>query len=130
MNKRYIYIIAIIVVLIALCTCEQVMVSNFLNNMQIKVESITQNVENLTDISTPNMYDKVVDLENSWERYESVLCYIVNTTQIEDVGIEITKLKVYVIENSILDFKASLATILYYLDSYHDILGISMKNVF
>lgn len=130
MNKRLISILAIIVILIGICITEQVMVSNYLANMTDKIVALTEFVKDKNDIKSQEIYDKVVDLETTWDGYEGALCLLVNLKDIEDVGVELTKMKVYVVEDNEAMFKASLALLLYYIEGYYNIMGISFENIF
>lgn len=130
MNKRYIYIIVIIAVLIGICVAEQIMVTNYLSSMENKINSLVEYVGEKDNINTPDIYDKVVEIETTWDGYETTLCFLVNLKDIEDIGIELTKMKVYVVENNVVEFKASLALLLYYIDGYYNFMGISLSNIF
>ena len=130
MNRRYIYIILICVVLIAICVVEQILVNSYLGTMQTKVQELIEYVGDEENINTSQIYEKVVDMEQTWNGYEGVLCFLVNLKDIEDLGIELTKMKVYVVENNVVEFKASLALMLYYIDGYYNVMGISFENVF
>ena len=130
MNKRYIYVLVILAILIAVCVSEQVLLNKYLNNIETKVVALIEDVKDKEDINTQEIFDKVVDIENDWSSYETVLCFVVNMKDIEDIGIELTKMKIYVVENSASDFKASLALLLYFIDAYRGIMGISFENVF
>ena len=130
MNKRAFYIILLIVILAGICITEQVLVSNYLNNIQSRVESLVVKVGDMDNINTQDLYNEVLDIEDTWSGYENTLCFFVNLKDIEDVGIELTKMKVYIVENSVEDFKASLALLLYYIDGYYNVMGISFENIF
>ena len=130
MNKRYIYVLVILAILIAVCVSEQVLLNKYLNNIETKVVALIEDVKDKEDINTQEIFDRVVDIENDWSSYETVLCFMVNMKDIEDIGIELTKMKIYVVENSASDFKASLALLLYFIDAYRGIMGISFENVF
>lgn len=130
MNKRYIYVLVILAILIAVCVSEQVLLNKYLNNIETKVVALIEDVKDKEDINTQEIFDRVVDIENDWSSYEMVLCFVVNMKDIEDIGIELTKMKIYVVENSASDFKASLALLLYFIDAYRGIMGISFENVF
>jgi hypothetical protein len=53
----------------------------------------------------------------------------VNYKDIEEIGVEFTKMKIYILENDVTELKASLAEVLYYTDSYHQIMGITLQNI-
>lgn len=130
MNKRYIYVVVISLLLLAICVAEQIMVKTYLGVMENKVESLVKFVSDKTDISTSEVYDLVVDMEDTWKSYETPLCFLVNLKDIEDLGIELTKMKVFVVENNVVDLRASLALMLYYIDGYYNVMGISFENIF
>ena len=130
MNKRYIYVICIALVLLAVCVTEQIMINKYLGTMENKVASLIEFVGESEDINTNEIYEKVVDMEETWGGYEGALCFFVNLKDIEDLGIELTKMKVYVVENNVVEFKASLALMLYYIDGYYNVMGISFENIF
>ena len=130
MNKRYIYIIVIISILIAICIAEQLLVNGYLSTMETKITEIIEYVGETETLDMPEIYDLVVNLEEEWGSYEGVLCFLVNLKDIEDIGIELTKMKIYIVENSAVDFKASLSLLLYYIDGYYNLMGISFENIF
>lgn len=130
MNKRYVYVICIALVLLAVCITEQIMINKFLGTMENKVANLIEFVGDKDNINTTEIYEKVVDMEDTWNGYEGALCFFVNLKDIEDLGIEITKMKVYVVENNVVDFRASLALMLYYIDGYYNVMGISFENIF
>ncbi|MDD4251486.1 MAG: DUF4363 family protein [Candidatus ainarchaeum sp.] len=130
MNKRYIYIIIIISILIAICIAEQLLVNGYLSTMETKITDIIEYVGDSETIDTPEIYDMIVNLETEWDSYEGVLCFLVNLKDIEDIGIELTKMKIFIVEDSAIDFKASLSLLLYYIDGYYNLMGISFENIF
>ena len=130
MNKRFYYILILVVILAGVCITEQVLVSNYLHTMEVRIQTVVEYVENAQSINSQELYDEIVDIEETWNGYEATLCFFVNLKDIEDVGIELTKMKVYIVENAVDDFKASLALVLYYIDGYYNVMGISFENIF
>ena len=130
MNKRIGYIIAIIVLLAVVCIIEQILVSNNFHDIEKRISNIIVEVGDAENINTQELYDQIVEIEKVWDKYETTLCFFVNLKDIEDVGVELTKMKVYIVENAVEDFKASLSLTLYYLDGYYNIAGISFENIF
>lgn len=130
MAKRYIYVFIIVAILIFVCVWEQLMITNYLSNMQTKITNVISIVEDENDINTTQIYGLVEDLENTWDGYQTALCYLVNLKDVEDIGIELTKMKIYIVENSVTDFKASLSLLLFYIDGYYNLMGISFQNIF
>jgi len=129
MNNRFLYILVIIVLLAGVCVWEQVMAETYLSTMEEKVYDIIDVVEGKENINTEEIYELVEDMEKEWDSYELSFCFLVNYKDIEDIGIEITKMKIYIVENALTDFKASLAQILYFTDSYRQVMGIALDNI-
>ncbi|MDD2227016.1 MAG: DUF4363 family protein [Clostridia bacterium] len=129
MNNRLVYILIIIVLLAGVCVWEQVMVEAYLSTMEEKVYNIIDVVEGKEDINTTEIYELVEDMEKEWDSYELNFCFLVNYKDIEEIGVEITKMKIYIVENDTTDFKASLAQILYFTDSYRQVMGIALDNI-
>jgi len=129
MNKRFVYILIILVFLIGFCIIEQIMVNTFLTNIETQVYDIMNIIEDKTDINTPEIYELVEEAEIKWKGYENSLCYLINYKDIEEIGVELTKMKVYIVENDIIEFKASLAQILYFTDSYRQVMSNSLHNI-
>jgi len=130
MSKRFYYILILVVILVAICITEQILVSNYLHNIQNRIEAVVEYAGDLENVNSQELYDEIVDIEKTWSAYENTLCFFVNLKDIEDVGIELTKMKVYIVENAVDEFKASLALALYYIEGYYNVMGISFENIF
>lgn len=130
MKKRYIYVTVIVLVLVGICITEQIMMNTYLGNTKMQVTALVQEVADQTDVSTPEIYDNLVKIENSWKQYEKNLCFLVNLKDIEDMGKLLTQSKVYVVENNAVELKANLALMLYHIEAYYTMIGISFENIF
>lgn len=128
-NRRFYYILIIIVLLAGVCVWEQIMVDIYLATIKDKVYFVMETVEGKEDINTTEIYELIADIEETWNDYEANFCFLVNFKEIEEIGVELTKMKVYILENSIIDFKTSLAQILYFADSYRQVMGITLQNI-
>ena len=129
MNKRFYYILIIIVLLTGVCILEQIMIDSYLGNMEIMVYEIIDEVDDKTDVNTTEIYNLVEEAEKTWNHYESNFCFLINYKEIEEIGVEFTKMKVYILENAVTELKASLAQVLYFTDSYRQVMGISLQNI-
>lgn len=130
MNKRFYYIIGIMIALLCVCVWEQISVQTYFGKIEEKIYHVIEVSKDKENINTTEIYDLVVDLEKDWSDYEATLCFMVNLKDVEDLGVELTKAKVYIIENNIVEFNASLSLMLFYIDGYYNLMGISLENVF
>ena len=101
---HYINFAVILLLIIAICVVEEVIVSNSLSEMHTRVLAIEKVVEEKDDLL--NM-DK----------------------NIQEIGQEIAKLKLYIADNDIPAFKVSLELIKFYCHSYLHFMGANVHNV-
>ena len=104
----------IFVFLVAMCVLEDWLATSALQILQddcARIEALSLDRENLSDIQLSLAVDT---LEYNWTNNESNLCYLVNHKSIQEVGMEIAKLKVYQAENDVKEFRASLEAVKFY----------------
>ncbi len=115
--------------LVFFCVLEDCVASNALQTLQndcARVEQLSIAKEDFRDIKLALAVDT---LEYNWTVNESNLCYLVNHKNIQEVGVEISKLKVYQSENDIKEFRASLEAVKFYAHSYRHFMGANLHNV-
>lgn len=126
---HYINVALIFAILITICVCEEVVVSNSLKDVQNQVfaiERVLDQKEGLHDSELINMVD---NLEYSWDKNESKLCYMVNHKSIQEIGVEIARLKACIVIDNIDDFRISLEHLNLYCHAYLHFMGASIHNV-
>lgn len=128
--KKAIHISIIILFLVAICLTEQLLYKKYFNETSKKVENLRVVAETSTDINTQEIIDLTNDLENYWTKKESVLCTFINHKDIEDIGVEINKLKSAIKENEKQIFVESINLISFFLESYEHMIGINAQNIF
>lgn len=122
-------IFLIFLLLIFFCVLEDALSSSALQDLQndcARIEQLSLEKDNLRDIVLTLAVDT---LEYNWTANESNLCYLVNHKSIQEVGVEISKLKVYQSENDVKEFKASLEAVKFYAHSYRHFMGANLHNV-
>lgn len=128
--KKAIHISIIILFLVAICLTEQLLYKKYFNETSKKVENLRVIAEISTDINTQEIIDLTNDLEDYWTKKESVLCTFINHKDIEDIGVEISKLKSAIKENEKQIFVESINLISFFLESYEHMIGINAQNIF
>lgn len=119
----------IFVFLVAMCVLEDWLATSALQTLQddcTRIEALSLDLENLSDMQLSLAVDT---LEYNWTNNESNLCYLVNHKSIQEVGMEIAKLKVYQAENDVKEFRASLEAVKFYSHSYRHFMGANLHNV-
>lgn len=129
MSKRFLSVLIILVLLALVCVWEQISVDKYLNDIYNQALAIENYVDDITNVNAPELQAMVDRLEDSWDKHESMLCFIINHKDIADISTEITRLKSYSETNQEQDFKATIKVIIHYTDAYHHVMGISLQNL-
>ena len=128
--KKAIHIAIIILFLIAMCTTEQIISQTFLRDTKSKVDELFE-ISSLSEtVNTEEICAKTNELEEFWRKRESVLCTFINHREIEEIGVEISKLKSAVKEDEKHVYLESIMLIQFYLKSYQHVLGINFQSIF
>ena len=122
-------IIAIFIFLIGICIYEDLVVSGGVRKVNEDCMAIEELVEGMDDIKTMEVVMAVENLEYNWQINEGKMCYLVNHKNIQEIGVEISKLKGFLENNELNDFKSSLDAIKFYSHSYLHFMGASVHNI-
>lgn len=71
----------------------------------------------------------VENLDYHWNKNEKKLCLLVNHKSIEQLKVEIVRLKTYIDENEEIEFFTSLEIIKSYTESFQHFMGAGFHNV-
>lgn len=128
--KKLIHISIIILILVGLCLTEQLLTERYFKKTRSMIGEIELFLRNGQEISSEEVIQKTDELKKYWTEKESIICTFVNHTDIEDIGVEISKLKSAISEKNKEVFVESLNLISFYLDAYQHILGINLQSIF
>lgn len=126
---HYINFILIFLLLVGICVAEDILVSNSLAEIQKQCYKIEKLVDEKENLKNTEVILAVDNLEYMWHEDESNMCYLVNHKSIQEIGQEIARIKLYISEDNVNDFLASLDTIKFYCHSYLHFMGANMHNV-
>lgn len=126
---HYINFILITIFLVGVCFIEDDIVSRSLVQVQSECFEIERVVSQKGNIKNMDIVMEIENLEESWFEDETLLCYLVNHKSIQEIGQEISKLKLYISENDVEAFKVSLSTIRGYCHSYLHFMGANFHNI-
>lgn len=129
MRKSLISVLIILALLTLACIWEQISVDKYLNDIYNQALAIENYVDDKEDVNAPELQAMVERLEASWDKHESMLCFLINHKDIADMSTQITFLKSYSETNQESDFKAALKVIIHYTDAYHHVMGINLQNL-
>ena len=126
---HYINFFMIFLILISICIVEDCLVTNSLADIKNRCYYIEELIEEKNGIKNNEIVSAVENLEDKWNMYEKNVCYLVNHKLIQDLGVEVYKLKSHMYNNQIDEFKTALQSIKFYCHSYMLFAGGSIKNV-
>ncbi len=115
--------------LIGICVVEDRLVITSLdqvNNYCYEIENVASKNNGILNEEVSLLVD---NLEDSWKKNESTLCFLVNHKSIEPLGVEIVKLKTYLEANEDVEFFVSLETIKNYVETFQHFMGANFHNI-
>lgn len=122
-------ILILLAVLIVVCVVEDDLVSSSLSLVDDYCYEIEVAIEENDGIKNSDVCTLVDNLEYSWFANEWKLCYMVNHKSIQEIGVEISRLKSYIEEGDEKEFRASLELIKLYREQYEHFMGASLHNI-
>ena len=122
-------ILILLAVLIVVCVVEDDLVSSSLSLVDDYCYEIEVAIEENDGIKNSDVCTLVDNLEYSWFANEWKLCYVVNHKSIQEIGVEISRLKSYIEEGDEKEFRASLELIKLYREQYEHFMGASLHNI-
>lgn len=122
-------VIIIVAVLIFVCVAEDRLVVRALNSVNSFCYEIEIEAEKQGGIVNGEVASLVENLDAQWKKDEAKLCLLVNHKSIEQLGVEIVRLKTYIDEDEETEFFTSLEIIKSYVESYRHLMGASFHNV-
>ena len=124
-----IMLVLILLFLIGISVTEEAITSKALktvNTYCYEIESVIKDKEDIREVDVTVLVD---NMQYEWVNDESKLCYLVNHKSIQEIGYEIVKMKNYLSQNDIKEFKASLEAIRFYSEGYLHFMGANLHNV-
>ena len=121
--------IVIVCALFVICFVEDRIATNSLKVVEDYCLQIEKTVEEEGTIVSGKVAALVDNLEDSWEKNESKLCFLVNHKSIENLGVEIVRLKTYIDEDEPIEFFVSLEIIKHYTEVFQHLMGASFHNI-
>ena len=126
---RLISIFIIVGVLIALCVVEDRLVIDSLERVNQYCYEIEDAIKRNDGIVNGEVASLVDNLEYTWKIDEGNLCYMVNHKSIEQLAVEIVRLKTYIEKDEPIEFHVSLEVIISYVETFQHFMGASVHNI-
>ncbi len=121
--------IVIVSLLIFICVAEDKLVADSLMEVKdycYKIEKVAEESGSITSGEVASLVD---NLETSWKENEGKLCFLVNHKSVEQLGVEIVRLRTYIDEEEEIEFFTSLEIIKHYVETFQHFMGASVHNI-
>lgn len=127
--KRFIGVIAIILILAGLCIGEEIFVRKTINRLHHTSYHIEELVkENKDNIDCDRIHEEFDYIDSYWDKAEQVLCYIVNFEKIKPINETLSKLNGAISENDYSLAIENIKTLQNYSENLKYIMGASITN--
>lgn len=126
---KLISILAIVLIMIGLCVFEDRLVVSALDTVNRYCYEIEIAAEKNGGIVNGEVSSLVDNLQYQWKKNEGTLCFMVNHKSIEQLGVEIVRLKTYIDEEESIEFFVSLEIIKHYVETFQHFMGASFHNI-
>ena len=125
---KIVSVVVIVGILTAICVIEDRLVITSLEKVNDYCYEIEEVVKK-NGIVNGEVASLVDNLEYNWKENENVLCFLVNHKSIEQMAIEIVRLKTYIDEEEPIEFLDSLELIKHYVETFQHFMGANFHNI-
>ena len=125
---KIVSVVVIVGILTAICVIEDRLVITSLEKVNDYCYEIEEVVKK-NGIVNGEVASLVGNLEYNWKENENVLCFLVNHKSIEQMAIEIVRLKTYIDEEEPIEFLVSLELIKHYVETFQHFMGANFHNI-
>jgi len=127
--KKIVSVIVVFVLLVATVVLEQVFIDRTLSSLNEKIDFLDKTIDATEAINTTEIKNIIDDLDSFWTEKEKVLCISINHNDLNRVGEQIKKIKVYIEQNNKDDCVYEIKVLKFYAESYDHTLELNPQNV-
>lgn len=127
--KKVLWAIIITILLFAIVIGEQIFVDNTLDTLINKIDIVETSISSTETINKQNIIEICDDLDKFWTEKEKILCLFINHNDLNKVGEQIKKVKIYVEQNRKDDCEYELDTLKFYAESCKHVMEINVQNL-
>lgn len=129
--KRNLIIVLIVLIIIAVCAIEEIVLSNINANLAHYTEELSTSItENSDNLSTFEVEEKYKDLSSFWKDAKRKLCYLTNYEKIRIMDESIIKLGASIENNDESLTIENLAIVETFSEFTYYFMGFNINNLF
>ena len=126
--KKVISVLIVAVLLVILVVLEQIYIHNTFDNMIEKIIVLDTEIASVETIKNQSIMEKIDDIDAYWVERENIICLSMNQNELNKIGEQIKKVKVYIEQDNKDDCIYELDTLLFYVKSFKKIMEITPQN--
>lgn len=128
--KRFFAIIFLVLILIAVCTYEEIFLNNFVSGFTTKAQALSTLIEQNENINTNNISNSLTELKNNWQITKRTLCFFTNYEKIKSMDESFIKLEAGINNNNKDLANENIAVICNYNQFFYYMMGFNLNNLF
>ena len=129
--KRNLIIVLIVLIIVAVCAIEEIVLSNINANLAHYTEELSTSItENSDNLSTFEVEEKYKDLSSFWKDAKRKLCYLTNYEKIRIMDESIIKLGASIENNDESLTIENLAIVETFSEFTYYFMGFNINNLF
>lgn len=129
--KRNLIIVLIVLIIVAVCAIEEIVLSNINANLTHYTEELSTSItENSDNLSTFEVEEKYKDLSSFWKDAKRKLCYLTNYEKIRIMDESIIKLGASIENNDESLTIENLAIVETFSEFTYYFMGFNINNLF
>jgi len=127
--KRTILIVSLFVILVGISVVEEILLKQNLTTLYNKSVNLKNLVEEVENVNSNLVLDEIDELDEFWKSCENYICIVINHINIEEVGEQLTKIKLLGEQNKKEELIIEINLLIYYSKSYEHMLIPSLQNI-
>lgn len=128
--KKIISFAFITLLLVGAVIFEQIYLNNTFNELIVRIDNLSQQVELNENIDTLQIKNSVDDLDMFWKNAEQVLCFTINYNDLNRIGEQVQRVKAYIEQNQKDDCVTEIEVLDFYATSFKTIFITNFGNIF
>ena len=128
--KKIISFVFITLLLVGAVIFEQIYLNNTFNELIVRIDNLSQQVELNENIDTLQIKNSVDDLDMFWKNAEQVLCFTINYNDLNRIGEQVQRVKAYIEQNQKDDCVTEIEVLDFYATSFKTIFITNFSNIF
>ena len=129
--KRNLIIVLIVLLIVAVCAIEEIVLSNINSNLAHYTEELSTSItENSDNLSTFEVEEKYKNLSSFWKDAKRKLCYLTNYEKIRIMDESIIKLGASIVNNDESLTIENLAIVEAFSEFTYYFMGFNINNLF